>query len=580
MFGSWRLAARIARREARHRAARALLVVLLIAVPIFAITALDVLVRAGTDSQLARFQRAHGATDLALLVDPRRRSGPAIRQRSVPAGTRVVRYRTAELPLTPLDARLGTRSVDVTDVRIPAPFNAAGIDVVEGRAAQPGEVAISWSVAKWLHLALGDRLQLARPAFSAQVVGIGRSRTDYEHPLIDAPGFPFSVVTAPGVVLDSYVIKFPSGTAVSTSERWRNVPGVVGVEVARDRGVTDRKGIEDDTVFFWSWVAAALILAMVGVIIAAAFATTARRQLVMLGQLSANGADPKFLRRALTLQGTIAGVIGAAVGIGGAAIALAIARGFVVTLMRHDPGSFHFSVRDLTVLGATAVLAATVAARVPSRQVVRVPVLSALAGRRPLAPVPPLRWVKAVAAFVVGVGVLTLVAVNVRASSVNQPGLAGMIAIVGGLLVLAGAALLTPAAVTLSARAARYAGASSRIALRGLVRVRSRSAAVVTAIAIAGALAMAGSTALLGIAVDRNESVAPQLPSNVLLIQSAHGVHSATVGGDLPQDVTLGEAAVKQAVPGIDVQSIRGSRSGATGCRSPSMHSDPTPWPP
>ncbi len=570
MFGSWRLAARMARREARHRPARALLVVLLIAVPVFAITVLDVLARAGIDSQLARYQRAHGATDVALLVDPDRPAAAAVLQR-IPDGSRVVRYRNATLPLTPVAASRGTRSVDVTDGRLPAPDGAGGIELVAGRAAQPGEVVISPSVAEWLHLDLGDRLQLSRPAFTARVVGIGRSRHDFQQALIDAPAFPFSAVKVPGVVLDAYTIRYPAGTNATAiaADKWWNVPGVVGVEIARPRGVTDGRGIEDGTVFFWSWVGAALILAMVGVIIAAAFATTARRQLVMLGQLSANGADPGFLRRALTLQGTITGLIGTIVGMGGAAIGLAIARDFIVTLMRHDPGAFDFSVRDLAVLGATAVVTATVAARVPTRHVVRVPVLSALAGRRPLAPVPPLRWLKAVAIFGAGVGILALVALNIRDRRIGQPGLVAMIAILGGLLVLAGAAFLTPVAVTLAARAGRFTGAAARIALRGLAQVRSRSAAVVTAIAIAGALAVAGSTAMLGLAVDRNPSARVLLPPNAILIGSVRGFGSEASGGDVAGDVagdvTLGVSAVKRAVPGTKVRRIFGLAVGRDG---------------
>ncbi|MEO6469671.1 MAG: hypothetical protein ABIP21_11265, partial [Acidimicrobiia bacterium] len=462
---------------------------------------------------------------------------------------------------------LGTRRVDVTDVALLAPNGASGIELLSGRAARAGEVVISPPVADWLHLEVGDTLALSRPAFKARVVGIGRSRGDFEHELVNAPGFPFSVVKAPGVVRDAYVLTYPPNTSASASERLSGVAGVAGFEIARPDELLKAQGIETGTVFFWSWVAAALILAMVGVIIAAAFATTARRQLVMLGQLSANGADPRFLRQALTLQGTIAGVVGTIVGMGGAAVGLAVARGFIVTLMRHDPGSFQFSVRDLSVLGATAVVAATVAARVPSRQVVRVPVLSALAGRRPLAPVPPLRWLKAVAIFGVGVGILTLVAVNVRGSRIGQPGLVAMIAIVGGLLVLAGAALLTPVAVTFVSRAGRFFGAAPRIALRGLVRVRSRSAAVVTAIAIAGALAVAGSTALLGLAVDRNAVHVPRLPSNTILIGSP-SAFTGRVGG-VTNDLILGEAAVRRIVPGARFRAVRGFAVGRDGSPQP-----------
>ncbi|MEO6469905.1 MAG: hypothetical protein ABIP21_12470, partial [Acidimicrobiia bacterium] len=108
MLGSFRLAALLATREARHRPARTALVVLLVAIPVFAITTTDVLVRAGIDSQLGRYQRAHGATDVAFFVDAQRARGNAVPRRLVPAGTHVLRFRTASLPLTPAVEALGT----------------------------------------------------------------------------------------------------------------------------------------------------------------------------------------------------------------------------------------------------------------------------------------------------------------------------------------------------------------------------------------------------------------------------------------------------------------------------------------
>ena len=64
-------------------------------------------------------------------------------------------------------------------------------------------------------------------------------------------------------------------------------------------------------------------LAIVGVVIAGAFAVGARRQLVTLGQLSANGADEHLLRRTLSFQGLWSGVLGGAAGVAGGVVLLA-----------------------------------------------------------------------------------------------------------------------------------------------------------------------------------------------------------------------------------------------------------------
>ena len=63
-------------------------------------------------------------------------------------------------------------------------------------------------------------------------------------------------------------------------------------------------------------------LTAAGIVIAAAFATGARRQLTTVGLLSANGAPPAMIRRVLFLQGAIAGAAGSLVGLGLAAAVL------------------------------------------------------------------------------------------------------------------------------------------------------------------------------------------------------------------------------------------------------------------
>jgi hypothetical protein len=73
------------------------------------------------------------------------------------------------------------------------------------------------------------------------------------------------------------------------------------------------------------WVIGGLALLVTGIVIAAAFAAGNRRQLVTLGQLTANGAGPTVLRRVLFLQGTLAGLVGVAAGLGLGALGLAAA---------------------------------------------------------------------------------------------------------------------------------------------------------------------------------------------------------------------------------------------------------------
>ena len=70
----------------------------------------------------------------------------------------------------------------------------------------------------------------------------------------------------------------------------------------------------DHLVLFLGWVFCIMLMAVLGLVIAAAFAVSGRRQLVTIGQLSASGTDPAVLRRYLALQGTWSGALGVAVG--------------------------------------------------------------------------------------------------------------------------------------------------------------------------------------------------------------------------------------------------------------------------
>lgn len=596
--GSWRLAARLARREVRRRPLRAVLVLLLIAAPVFALTVADVLVETNqTHAAAERFHRDYGEADLVYELDGRT---TARFQPRLPSGSRVATVFKATLPLTPSHGS-GLRLVDVRRIDAQGRLDAAGVQLTNGRAPRPGEAVVSQKVADWFRVGIGSELTLTQPEFSARVVGFVRAANDFGVPVLAAPDFPFAVVRS-GVVRTDTVVDLPEGYSVT--DPWAGGPTGPLPAVAPESQVGDptlsepnRDTMQTPTgsrplprafpadavpsgsfgtvvpdqygsdkgiaalAKFWSWVAAALLLAMVSVLIAAAFATTARRQLVTLGQLSANGGDQQFLRRMLTMQGTILGVVGTGFGMGLALVALFVWRGWIESLYRHELD--YLLTGDLAIIGLTAVVAATIAARFPARSTSRVPVLAALAGRRPLPPVPPLQWVKAVIVFGAGVGLLALVAVNANGGGVNA-NLAASVAIAGGLFVIAGVAYLTPVAVTLLAKAVGGVGAAARIGARGLVRVRSRSAAIVTAVAIAGTIAIAIVTAMLGFGVNRQIgrfTTDRAIARNQVLLEDV-GAHGLPPAADQPVasagDFTAKQAEVVNVIPRIRFRPVQG----------------------
>ena len=121
------------------------------------------------------------------------------------------------------------------------------------------------------------------------------------------------------------------------------------------------------------------------------------------------------------------------------------------------------------------------------------PVLSALAGRRPLGSLP--RRIVPIGAALFGSGLFVLVLVATAAKGGNNGGANGLAlsAVFGGLLVLSGACCVSSVVVASLAELGRVVHGAARIAVRSVVRSRARSAAVVMALAAvnAGAVAMA-----------------------------------------------------------------------------------------
>ena len=143
-------------------------------------------------------------------------------------------------------------------------------------------------------------------------------------------------------------------------------------------------------------------------------------------------------------------------------------------------------------IAITGVLAATIAAYFPARSAAKVPVLSALAGRRPLGALPRAIVPIGIALFGGGVLVLSLVAAASQNGGGNSLAAA---AVFGGLLVLSGACCVSPVLVASLAHVGRRLRGAGRVALRSIVRNRARSAAVVMALAAINGGAIAIGTA-------------------------------------------------------------------------------------
>ena len=485
---AWRLAARLARREVRQRPWRTVLVAFLVAIPVAAASILAVLLRTDSQTDAERWRHMNGAADAAFGPHTAVRLVPA----DLPSGSRVVSFE--------LDFRLARTAdgrhllTEISNLAVSDPV-AAGIVEVVGRAPEAAnEVLLSEETARKLGVGIGGTLDLDRPLDAVlTVVGIGKWHWLDLRAIVLHPSASFPV--RPGDrAAPRHLVAFPDTMPIGEITAWA---GAHSATDALSPGLVDqaRLDFDDDgqVGVQWSWVGAAVLLTVLGIVIAAAFAAGARRQLTTLGQLAANGASPGVLRRVLVLQGSWTGGVGAVLGLALGAGALVAIAPYRERIIGRRIASYDVNLTDVLPILLLGILAATIAAVVPARSASRVPVMAALAGRRPQGAVP--RWL-AVAGLAVcgsGLGLLALAMFGVRAAQQGDGTVWGLTAIAGGVAMLLGACAIAPGYVNVLGPAAARLGGSWRLAVRSLARQRGRTGAVVSAVCATTALLLAWS---------------------------------------------------------------------------------------
>lgn len=267
---------------------------------------------------------------------------------------------------------------------------------------------------------------------------------------------------------------------------------------------------------------ATLLLAEVALVAGAAYATGTRRRLREIGLLGSNGATPEHIRAVVLGEGFVGGAIGA---LGGFALAVtAILLGRPVMQRFVSKVIDDFPLQPLDVIGpvVAGVLAATVAAWIPSRTASQVPTVTALQGRMPVKE--PSRWVPLAGLAMAGLGAFLLVVAKTATSS----GDAGTTqAAIGVILMVVGATLLTGPIVAFIGRFAHRLPATLRLVIRDSARQRTRAAAAISALLVV----MIGPV-LIGIGLESSEA------SSRIHGLPYPGNHVAVIGDHTTPDTT------------------------------------------
>jgi putative ABC transport system permease protein len=562
----WRLALRIARRDALRHKGRTLLVIAMVGLPVMAVVAADTLNRTNDVNPVEALPSRLGTADVRIegasrdpvYADPatgdvyatKDAADPAWTREEVadalPAGSRIVQSETGRITY-----RTGLGYAPVTGIAddLTDPMRTGAATLIEGRLPTAGdEVAVSPTIAR-RGFGVGDELELTTGAVRVRIVGVVTVGEQAGGPVVVLPPADADLLQSPGAVFYATV---PGGLDWPAVHEL-NEAGLVAVSrpVVLDPPPTSAwlppqygsgPSISSTTAAVLALVVVSVVLEIV-LLAGPAFAVGVRRQRRDLALVAAAGGNPSDLRRLVLAVGVLLGgsaaVLGAVLGVGAARAAVPI----LGRLRNASFGPFDVSPLVVALVVLVGVVAGLVAAYVPARQAARTDVVSTLAGRRGQVRTSWRSPVAGLVLFAAGIGAVVLGARG------NEVGVAG-----GAVLLVVGVVTAAPWLVGLLAPLARRLPTSGRLAVRDATRNRSRTAPAVAAVmaTVAGVTALA-----IGSTSDSAQSRRDYLP------QTPMGM--ATLQGDMDEQTWTGVADMLAAqAPGRDVHRLRAVRFSGT----------------
>jgi putative ABC transport system permease protein len=532
-LSSWRLALRIARRDALRAKGRSALVVAMIALPILGVTAADLALRSGELSRAEELTRDLGRADARFTSETagsplyQAPGGDSVRylneddweedDRStaeigdalaavLPGGTRLL---TDESVGAVVHSREGMMATEIRELDAGDPLTDGMLTLLRGHFPEgPDEVAATQAFLDESGLYVGSAFRVRDDGRTYRITGA------YELP--DALDYG-QVIALPGALMP-----LPEGVADTGMRDARptflaDVPdGSVSwdmVMAANERGLSalSRSVVldppPDDAVPLWEGngaggeyseateplflagtvTAVSLVVLEICLLAGPAFAVGARRSRRQLGLIGANGGDRRHLRGVMLASGIVLGAAAAALGVAGGIALTMAARPLIEGQAGQRFGAWDFRILELAAIAALAVLVGLLAALVPAVSAARGSVLESLSGRRGVRRAGRVLPLAGVCALVGGaalaiVGGLTL----------DSPVVVG----VGSVIAELGLVALTPLLVGALGRLGRRLPLSGRLALRDAARNRGRTAPAVAAVLAAVAGTVAVSTAL------------------------------------------------------------------------------------
>lgn len=573
-MSGWRPALRIAWRDALRHRGRSLLVLVMISLPVLAVSAAAVVLKTSEVSGIEGVERTLGAADARIRVEGRSR----VMQTPDPSDGMWGQTEELDLDHPPTEGelralvgedarllpissgwtrvRLDDRVIDVstTGVDLADPLARGLFDLEDGRLpAGDGEVVVN-GAALDKGFALGDEIEVDGSTWT--IVGTGRDATDRDTAVAmgsvdDMPSAGTNVsewLVEAGPVSWSTVLEVNElGGVVTSRAVLADPPDLTAMaeQMGYDTG-------RDELVAVATLI---VVMALIEVVLLAgpAFAVGARRHSRTLALIAASGGTPAQSRRVVLGSGVVLGLVAAAVG-----LVLGIVAGWALLplVQRFNGewfGPFELPWLYLLAISAFGLVSAVLASAVPAWLASRQDVVAVLGGRRgdrrPRASTP------VVGLVLLGVGIAAstygAVAADRSTSGAYWIGGAAIVSVLGMILVV-------PVVVSAVARLAGRLPLTARYAARDAARHRTRTVPAVAAVAatVAGVVALGIANASQELADE--ESYTPRAPMGTGSIGWGPEVLPGEEAADRDEVWGRITAAVHDVAPGVEVAPIRG----------------------
>jgi len=504
-MNSWRPLLRLAWRDAVRARGRSMLVLVMIALPVLAVTVADIVIATQDIGSTEVVERRIGAADARVSVEGRRAWQAADPERgaSMAQGRRDPEFGPGTLAevlgpdVRAVEQREGQKRVQTDSGVTPAgimlldaadPLADGMVRLDEGRLpAAVDEAFVNHALAD-RGPGLGETLTLV-DGTELEIVGVGEDMSYRDFPHVQAlPGAialrddPAWLVDAGGPVTWEQVRALNQHGAMVLSRSVLMDPPSESELPPRLRNLDP--GLDSAVVAVVALVVAMVLLEVV-LLAGPAFAVTARRQARTLALMAAAGGTPVQARRAVLATGVVLGAGGAALGVG---LGILLAWVAAVPVAQHFSGSWFgpFDVPWLHLLGVAVFgfVAAVLAAAVPAWIAARQDVVAVLAGRR--GDSPPSRRSPVLGLALLGAGVAGAAFGALR-------GAGGEFYIAAAAIVsVLGMVLLLPVVVAVLARVSGRLPLTARYAVRDAARHRTRTVPAVAAVTatVAGVVAL------------------------------------------------------------------------------------------